>query len=111
VAGALAGVAARGAPVGSDWVAARDAAWAAARARQLALLLDIAGPDSHPAPRAWPAHVIGLADACYDGAPDHHLILADALEELGEAEAAEHCRRPPHAQGCWVVDLILAKDR
>jgi len=41
-------------------------------------------------------------------------ILADALEEAGctEASIVDHCRGPePHARGCWVVDLILSKDR
>jgi hypothetical protein len=41
-------------------------------------------------------------------------ILADALEEAGctDADILNHCRGPgPHVRGCWVVDLILSKDR
>jgi hypothetical protein len=40
-------------------------------------------------------------------------ILADALEEAGcdGADVLAHCRGPgPHVRGCWVVDLVLAKD-
>jgi hypothetical protein len=40
-------------------------------------------------------------------------ILADALEEAGCTDEAilSHCRGPgPHGPGCWVVDLVLAKD-
>ena len=38
------------------------------------------------------------------------VILADALEEAGHFELAEHFRQetwPP--KGCWVVDMILGK--
>jgi hypothetical protein len=41
-------------------------------------------------------------------------ILADALQDAGCEDAAvlEHCRGSgPHVRGCWVVDLILSKDR
>jgi hypothetical protein len=40
-------------------------------------------------------------------------LLADLLEEAGcPLEVSDHCRGPgPHARGCWVVDLILSKDR
>jgi hypothetical protein len=40
-------------------------------------------------------------------------ILADALQEAGctSAEILDHCRGPgPHVRGCWVVDLLLAKE-
>lgn len=40
-------------------------------------------------------------------------ILADALEEAGCVEPAilDHCRQPaPHVRGCWVLDLLLAKE-
>jgi hypothetical protein len=39
-------------------------------------------------------------------------ILADALEDAGcdNEEILRHCRGPgPHVRGCWVVDLVLAK--
>jgi hypothetical protein len=41
-------------------------------------------------------------------------ILADALEEIGCncQEILDHCRNPgEHVRGCWVLDLILSKDR
>ena len=36
-------------------------------------------------------------------------VLADALEELGEAEAAAHCRTEMHAKGCFVLDWITGR--
>ena len=48
------------------------------------------------------------------GGRDKSSILADALEEAGctSPDVLEHCRiRSPHYRGCWVVDLILSKDR
>jgi hypothetical protein len=46
---------------------------------------------------------------------DFHLlpILADAMEEAGcdNGEILKHCRREePHVRGCWVLDLVLAKE-
>jgi hypothetical protein len=41
-------------------------------------------------------------------------VLADALEDAGcsNADILEHCRHPgEHVLGCWVIDLILSKDR
>jgi hypothetical protein len=41
-------------------------------------------------------------------------VLADALEEAGctDNTILSHCRGPgPHIRGCWVLDLILSKDR
>jgi hypothetical protein len=40
-------------------------------------------------------------------------ILADALEEVGcdHEDILDHCRgRVPHVRGCWVVDLLVAKE-
>jgi hypothetical protein len=40
-------------------------------------------------------------------------VLADALEEAGctNADFLDHCRRPGvHVRGCWVIDLLLAKE-
>ena len=39
-------------------------------------------------------------------------VLADALEDAGcdDAELLDHCRSTaPHVRGCWVIDLILAR--
>jgi hypothetical protein len=63
-------------------------------------------------PRSFPAHVAGLAQSIYDAFPTaspEYGVLADALEELGEAEAATHCRTELHAKGCHVVDWVLGK--
>jgi hypothetical protein len=62
-----------------------------------------------------------LARVAYDERllPSGHMIpecvpiLADALEEAGctNADILSHCRGPwPHVRGCWVVDLLLAKE-
>ena len=49
------------------------------------------------------------AQALYDGTGDR-LILADALEESGHPELAQHFRAEEwHPKGCWVVDLVLGK--
>ena len=81
----------------------------ALRRRHADLLRELFGnPFRPPAKRSFPAEVRGLAQACYD---DHsyYPVLADALDDLGEAEAAAHCRLPGHVKGCHVVDWILGK--
>jgi hypothetical protein len=63
-------------------------------------------------PCTFPAHVLGLAQSIYAAFPavsEDYAILGDALEELGEAEAAAHCRLESHAKGCFVVDWVLRK--
>jgi hypothetical protein len=81
--------------------------------RILALFRDILGNPFRPlAARRFPAHVEGLAQACCDAFPAvgaEYAILADALDEMGETEAATHCRQPLHARGCHVLDWILGK--
>ena len=63
-----------------------------------------------PAPAAWPSTIVQLAQALYDG-KGNRLILADALEETGHAELAEHFRKEErHPKGCWIVDMILGKE-
>jgi hypothetical protein len=58
--------------------------------------------------------VARLAQAIYDDrAFDLLPILADALEDAGctNADILDHCRgRGEHVRGCWVVDLLLAKE-
>jgi hypothetical protein len=65
--------------------------------------------------------VTNLAAAAYDNRrlpaklldPELLAILADALEEAGctNEEILAHCRGPgPHVLGCWVVDLLLARE-
>jgi hypothetical protein len=84
---------------------------------QAALLRDIVAPFRHadlpPAVLAWGDGTLPkLAQAIYEErAFDRLPILADALEDAGGDEALiAHLRSPgPHARGCWVVDLLLAK--
>jgi hypothetical protein len=85
---------------------------------QCDLLRDIFGnPFHHLTPDAsWlTATVTQLAQAIYDErAFDRMPILGDSLEDAGctDTSILEHCRGPgPHTRGCWVVDLILSKNR
>jgi hypothetical protein len=59
--------------------------------------------------------VVRLAGTIYhERAFERLLILADALEEAGctNPEILSHCRSGgDHVRGCWLVDLILSKDR
>jgi hypothetical protein len=63
---------------------------------------------------AWQtANVRALAQAIYDDRAFERMpILGDALEDAGctHADILTHCRQPgEHVRGCWVVDLVLAK--
>src|SRR5262249_47058112 len=82
-------------------------------AGQAVLLREIVGNPFRPLPRrSLPPHVVGLADAIHASFPavsEQYLILADALQELGEEQAAAHCREQRHVKGCHLVDLILGK--
>jgi hypothetical protein len=84
---------------------------------QSELLRDIFGNPFRPVTidPAWrTVTVTSLAQAIYDErAFDRMPILADALEDAGctNAEVLNHCRQPVvHVRGCWVVDLLLAKE-
>jgi hypothetical protein len=61
------------------------------------------------------ATVMKLAQGIYAGGTfDHIPVLGDALEEAGchDHVLLSHCRQGGrHVRGCWVVDLILSKDR
>jgi hypothetical protein len=68
-----------------------------------------------PALRAWHGGVVVALARAIDA--DGHFgampVLADALEEAGctDEEIFGHCRRRRrHVRGCWVVDLVLAKE-
>ena len=52
--------------------------------------------------------MVQLADALYVG-DDVAFALADALEETGHSQLAEHFREPEHPKGCWAMDLIMGK--
>jgi hypothetical protein len=78
-------------------------------AAQTALLREIIGNPFRP-PACWPfpAGVVGLARSIAEGQHGLYPVLADALDDLGQAAAA-HCRQAPHACGCHLVDWILDK--
>jgi hypothetical protein len=70
---------------------------------------------AQPAWLAWnDGTVRRIAQAIYDEhAFDGMPILADALEDAGcdNADILRHCREPGvHVRGCWVIDLLLAKE-
>jgi hypothetical protein len=81
--------------------------------RRTTLLRCLFGNPFRPlATRALPPHVQGLARSIYAAFPavsPEYAVLADALEELGEAEAAAHCRLKLHARGCHVLDWITGR--
>jgi len=97
--------------------AARVAKWAdpSLRFRQAHVLRDIVGDPFRAVgfDSAWRT-TTAAAEAIYaDSAFDRLPILADALEDAGCTDAVilDHCRQPgEHARGCWVVDLVLAKE-
>lgn len=60
----------------------------------------------YPAPDHWPADVVRLAEAQYNG-EDCSFALHDALLEAGHPDLAAHIRREKsHPRGCWVLDLL-----
>jgi hypothetical protein len=63
----------------------------------------------YPAPPSWPAAVVSLAEAVYNGA-DATFALHDALLEAGHPELAAHFQaEQSHPKGCWAVDMIIGK--
>jgi hypothetical protein len=58
--------------------------------------------------------VVALAHQMYESREFSAMpILADALQDAGcdSADILDHCRGPgPHVRGCWVVDLVLARE-
>lgn len=97
------------AAVGVVEKAASNAAWA--EAAELAEVANQAVLDCLLPPRiesTFPPHVKGLATLIYEKRDwPLMLVLADALEELGYTDFAQHCRQPIHARGCHVLDSIL----
>jgi len=85
--------------------------------KQALHLRDIFGNPLRPVtldPSWLTSTVSTLARAIYtDRTFDRMPILADALEESGctNQDILSHCRGfAEHARGCWVVDLLLAKE-
>jgi hypothetical protein len=94
----------------------------AVRAAQAALLRDLFGHLQYrpvqiaPTWITWHEGTIPtLTHSIYTERRFHDLpLVAKALEEAGctDTDILSHCREPgPHVRGCWVVDLILSKDR
>jgi hypothetical protein len=91
------------------------------RADMADLVRDVLGnPFRHEqVPRDWlmalDGTVIRLAQTIHEERAYRDLpVLGDALEEAGCANEVilSHCREGGHhVRGCWVVDIILAKDR
>jgi hypothetical protein len=84
---------------------------------QYELLRDIFGNPFRavkPAPRWRTPAARDLAQTMYESRGFATMpILADALEEAGcdNADVLAHCRGDgSHVRGCWVVDLVLAKE-
>lgn len=82
-----------------------------------AIVRDIYGPNPFRIaafePRWRTPEVIGISRRIYDERDFAAMpILADALEDAGcDADVLAHCRGPgPHVRGCWVIDLVLAKE-
>jgi hypothetical protein len=80
-------------------------------------LQDIFGNPFRPVsvhPSWLTATVIALAEGIYqERAFDRMPILADALQDAGcdNEDILNHCRSEGvHVRGCWVVDLVLAKE-
>jgi hypothetical protein len=98
------------------WQAAQ-AALAAERQNQAALLREIVGNPFRPpaVERAWRTpEVMYLAGQIYEQRAFEWMPeLADTLEEAGCKDAAilGHLRSPgPHLLGCWALDLLTAKE-
>jgi hypothetical protein len=84
--------------------------WLAETRAQADLLREVFGnPFRPPARRTLSPDLRSLAQVCYDGDAAAFPLLADALDDLGEAGAAAHCRRAGHVKGCHVVDWALGK--
>ena len=117
--------AARGAVRAVEWGATvRAAEGIAVKAGQAAALREVFGNPFrsvaiHPGWRT--PTVTNLATAAYEerALPSGELdavrlaVLADALEEAtcDNGDILNHLRAPgPHVRGCWVIDLLLAKE-
>jgi hypothetical protein len=93
----------------------------AEKAAQAQLLREIVGnPFRHsrvdPAWLSWNAGlVLQLAKTMVEQQTyEQFPILGDALEEAGcqDHSFLEHCRQPTeHVRGCWLLDLLLSRDR
>jgi hypothetical protein len=90
-----------------------EATRAEEKVAQAGLLRDIIGNPFRPLPsRPFPAEVRALAEACYAALPEQSPelgLLADALADQGEEEAATHLRQGSHARGCHILDWVVGR--
>lgn len=84
---------------------------------QCDLLRDIFGNPFRPvafSPEWRTDTALSLARQMYDARGFGAMpILADALQDAGcdNEDVLSHCRgASPHVRGCWVIDLVLAKE-
>ena len=78
------------------------------RRAQCEVLREIVGNPFRPLrPRHFEPELVELARAIHEGDAALYQLLADALDDLGEHEAASHCRTAKHLRGCHVVDWVL----
>lgn len=86
-------------------------AQAGERAAQAHLLRHLVGNPWLPlvSPAHWPATIIKLAEAQYEG-EDCSMALHDALLEEGKNDFAPHFREGFHPKGCAWLDVILGKE-
>src|SRR4051794_11290443 len=66
-------------------------------------LMKVCALEVVPGP-SFPAHVVGLARSIQEGDDGLYPVLADALADRGEDEAAVPCREDPRLEGRRVVD-------
>jgi hypothetical protein len=86
---------------------------------QVRLLHDVLGNPFRPSslPPSWlnwnSGLLVSMARTMYDSGDFMDMpILADAVEEAGctNTDILNHCPQPgEYVRGCWVIDLILAK--
>ena len=78
------------------------------RRAQCELLREIVGNPFRPLkPRTFAPEIVELAKAIHEGDAALYPLLADALDDVGEHEAATHCRTGKHLRGCHVVDWVI----
>jgi hypothetical protein len=96
----------------AEWAVPRGARKAKACVQPHLLRCLFGNPWRPLLPCTFPAHVTGLARSICDAFPavsPEYAILGDGLEELGETEAAAHCRQELHSEGCHVLDWITGR--
>jgi hypothetical protein len=104
----------------AQWAVRQANARIAEKREQANVLRDVIGNPFHPqvVDRAWlewnNQTVARLAAHVYEERAFEQMpILGDALEEAGcdNAMMLAHCReKREHVSGCWLVDLLLAKE-